>query len=321
MSAPRGAPALLVLLVGGLAAAALGQPGEAEPPARPVVTASEASGSVSLVNSLDGGAILSVTDLAPGQSTSGEVTITNAGSLTGAVTLESDALAELPGLGGGLLSERLELVVLEPGVGVVYQGPYGGLDRRSLGSIAAGQGRRYRFTATLPDGGVPPSPSEGDNAYQGARLTSAFRWTAASAPTPDGPTRGSTAPGSELALSIRLLRRQPSPRRRRLVFYARCNRACAVSARAKMRGGRSKLTRRRSVGANQRMKVSLRLSRRSAQRLARAVARRRGARLMLSVKARDDAGGRAAFARRLQLRQVRRGGRALIVARWRGKPR
>ena len=80
------------------------------------------------------------------------MTITNSGSLEGALTLESEALAEVPGLGGGLLSERLELVVLEPGVGVVYQGPYGALGRRSLGSIAAG---RVAATASRP-----PCPKE-----------------------------------------------------------------------------------------------------------------------------------------------------------------
>ena len=312
VSAPRGLPIVLVLLLSTLAAVALAS-GGAEPEATPVPTASAATGSLSLVDSLNSGAILSVTGVAPGQSTSGEVTITNSGSLDGALTLESEALAEVPGLGGGRLSERLELVVLEPGAGVVYQGPYGALGRRSLGSIAAGQGRRYRFTATLPEGGVPVSPSAGDNAYQGARLTSAFRWTASSS--------GPIDPGSELSLKVKLLKRQPQPRRRRLVIYIRCNRPCAAAARAKLRGGRSKRARRSSTRANQRVKLSLRLSRRSARRLARGVARRRGARLNLTLSARDSAGRRITYVRGMRLRKVRRGGRTRIVARWTTAPR
>lgn len=307
VTAARGVPIVVAVLVSTLVGVALGSEG-AEPAPTPLASASKATGSLSIDNSLNSGAILSVAGLAPGQSASGEVTIKNSGSLEGALTLESEALAEVPGLGGGLLSERLELVVLEPGAGVVYQGPYGGLGRRSLGAIAAGQGRRYRFTATLPEGGVPLSPSAGDNAYQGARLSSAFRWTATNS-APDDPT------GSKLSLRVELVKHQRIPRSRRLVIYARCSQPCAVAARAKFRRGRSKLARRRTVRANQRVKLSLRLSRRSARRLARAAARRRGARLTLKVSARDGAGRRATFSRRVRLRQVRRGGRKR-VARW-----
>src|SRR5215208_6147880 len=75
----------------------------------PVATASAATGSLSIANSRDGGAILSAAGLAPGRSTSGEVTIQNTGTVTGGFSLASSGLSEGPGRGGGLLSQRVKL--------------------------------------------------------------------------------------------------------------------------------------------------------------------------------------------------------------------
>jgi hypothetical protein len=302
-------PALVLVLALGAA----GSQGAERGGSSPAVRASAASGSLSLANSRGNGAIFSATGMAPGRSTSGEVTITNNGSLAGGLALAAGDVADTPGIGGGRLSERLELVVLDVGgVRTVYSGPMAALGRRELGTMAPGEARTYRFTATLPDGGVPLSALGGDNAYQGATLTTSYVWTATAAEPPDN--RGLNA---SLALRVAVARRQPPLRRRQLVLYATCNEVCSLTARAKLgRRSTGRSARKAAAPANGRVKLVLRLSRKSARKLARALHARRGARLTVAVKATDAAGHSAMFKRALRLKQVRRGARTQIRASW-----
>jgi hypothetical protein len=75
----------------------------------------------------------------------------------------------------------------------MFVGRLGELHQRQLGSIAPGQARRHRFTATLPDRGAPPSFVTGDNAYIGSALTVRYTWRA-SAAEPAPPTVVAAAP-------------------------------------------------------------------------------------------------------------------------------
>jgi hypothetical protein len=275
----------------------------------PVATASAATGSLSITNSLTGGAILSATGLAPGGSASGEVTIQNSGTITGGFSLAGSDLTEAPGQGGGLLSQQVQLVVvdlMEPRT--VYAGPFGGLGSRDLGPIGPGEARTYRFTATLPDGGVAPTALGGDNAYQGASVRGTYVWTATGLDDPQV---------TPLQLRVTLIRRQPPLRLRKLVVRVSCSAACRLNATGKLarRGGR--LRGKATASASRRMKLALHLSRRSANRLARALRRKGGTRMTLAVKARDASGRTARFRRGVVLRQVRKAGRAQIRATWR----
>jgi len=289
---------------------------------RPLATASAAGGFLSIDNSRGDGAILSTAGMAPGGWTSGDVTITNSGTVAGGFSLAASDVSDVAGQGGGLLSQRLQLAVLDLTVPrTVYTGPLAGLDTRDLGRIDPGEARTYRFTATLPDGGVPPSALGGDNAYQGASLRTTYVWTATAVEPPTGGGSGGgpggAAGGTQLAIRVGLVRRQPALKRRQLVFYATCNQDCTVTARAKLarKGGRLR-SRRVNLTANRRVKLILRLSRKSARKLARVLRRRRGTQLALAVVARDATGRTAAFKRSVALKQPRRGGRKRVRASW-----
>jgi hypothetical protein len=215
----------------------------------------------------------------------------------------------------------------------VYTGPLAGLGTRALGRIEPGEARTYRFTATLPDGGVPPSALGGDNAYQGGSVRTTYVWTATAIDSPTGgggaggghgggggaggggPSGGSGA--TPLTLRVAVVKRQPGLKRRQLVFYGTCNTACALSARGKLarRGGRLR-GRKANATANQRVKLKLRLSRKAARKLGRALRRKRGTQLALTVVARDAAGRTVTFKRKVALKQVRRGGRTQVRASW-----
>jgi spore coat-associated protein N len=296
----------------------------AEAPSGPAVRASSPGGTLSLSNSRGPGAILSASGLAPGHSTSGEVTITNEGTLAGELSLSTSKLTDSPGPGGARLSERLALVVQDlTGSITVYSGTLASLDTRALGTIAAGQARTYRFTATLPNGGPPPGPLSGDNAYQGASVSADYRWTATAEDgngNGGGAGGGGAGGGSQIGLTVQVKKRQPAPRRRRLVFYARCDRPCTLSAETRLAGqARRALTRRvvkKDVQANRRVTLNLKLSRKAARTLGKALRRKHGTRLRLSVTATDASGVRTTIARDVQLKRSGRGKRQKLVARF-----
>ena len=119
-------------------------------------------GPLSIQNSEDG-SLLTVGGMAPGDTEAGAVTITNTGSRPGDLTVSSVDLEDLPGMGGGQLSERLQLSVTErgaPGAAdeVVFSGPLGAMDRIELGRLAPDDARTFRFSVSFPNGGTPSSP-------------------------------------------------------------------------------------------------------------------------------------------------------------------
>ncbi len=105
-------------------------------------------------------------------------------------------MLDQPGVNGGKLSNAVHLDVQDVtggGAVPVFSGQLAGLQSRALGNIAPGEARTYRFTASLPDTGAPPSPTSGDNAYAGSSLTARYAWTA-TAPDPGGRRRLAVAP-------------------------------------------------------------------------------------------------------------------------------
>ena len=107
-------------------------------------------------------------------------------------------------------------------------------------------------------------------------------------PAPVSTAVDTVAPG----LRVRLLR--PALNRRRLRLALRCDEACRVAISARLRGVRRLSTRHRSLAADTRTVVELRMSRRTARRARRAVRRRGFVRIVLTARATDGAGNRSA---------------------------
>lgn len=188
------APLTAVLLACALASAALAVSGRlptgigAKRPAS--ARAAAVSGSFSHSNSRDGQAILNASGMRPGSRVTGDVTIANTGDLAGAFRLARPGIAEQPGAGGGTLSTRLVLQVVDVSDAAtpltVWAGGLGAFTAVDLGTFAPGQARTYRFTATFPEGGPA------DNAWAGASSTVRFDWTStadepAAPAAPQGP--------------------------------------------------------------------------------------------------------------------------------------
>ncbi|HWM08658.1 MAG TPA: PQQ-dependent sugar dehydrogenase [Solirubrobacteraceae bacterium] len=114
--------------------------------------------------------------------------------------------------------------------------------------------------------------------------------TAAPAPVADA-----TAPG----LRVNVLK----PKRRSLRVAVRCSEACSVAVSSRLRRVQRLKVRRRSLAANQRAVVSVRMKRATARRLRRAVRRRGYVRIAVTVQATDAAGNRVSVTRRGRIRR------------------
>jgi hypothetical protein len=167
----RTLPALLAA-VGLLAASWLGGGGGA---ARAAV--GSATGPL-VGDSAGDGAILAASDLGPGQSRSGEVTVSNVGDESGDFALTPRDLVDTPS--STPLSGVLDLVVEDvsgAGPTLVYAGRLADLGAVALGTLAQGEARRYRFTVDFPAG----RSAALDDPYQGASSSVTFVWTATGA--------------------------------------------------------------------------------------------------------------------------------------------
>jgi hypothetical protein len=140
-----------------------------------------ASGVVTIANSRAGQAVFDAQGMRPGQGVSGTLTIGNSGDVAGDFAVRPSGLHDTPGPNGGLLSQRIELVMFDVtdvhDPKTVYDGTPADFTRVSLGKFAPGADRDYMFVATLPDTGA-------DNAYQGSGISLGFEWQAGPSATP-----------------------------------------------------------------------------------------------------------------------------------------
>jgi hypothetical protein len=121
------------------------------------------------------GAIFSVANMKPGDSTSGTVRVDNTGSVAGDFSLALANVVSTPGPNGGNLAGKLNLHV-EDVTGTpadVYNGLVSGFGpAKSLApSWAGGTNRTYKFTVSWAAGAT-------DNNYQGSELELDFDWSA-----------------------------------------------------------------------------------------------------------------------------------------------
>ena len=233
----------MVIITGCAAAAGSGVRAE------PRVAISMVSGELHLTNSRDGQAIFQAQDLSPGRSVTGTVQLSNTGSLTGDLGFQQLDVQDQPGTNGGHLSDAVHLDIDDVTGGSVvpvFAGQLAGFQNRALGSIAPGEARTYRFTASLPDSGAPPSPTGGDNTYAGSGMTVRYLWTATAPDPGDGGTGGGGETGGgtggtggtgggivDPTVTFRVVSKQ-LVKKGLLDVMATCDRACTVSAWAQM---------------------------------------------------------------------------------------
>lgn len=139
------------------------------------------AGVVSITSTSAGSALLNVTGLAPGHSSSSNVDITNSGDLAAAYTLTAANLVDTPA--SPAFSAKADLKIEDlgdptcvsscPATTTVYSGKLGSFTTASLGTLAVNEKHRYKFTVSLADGGLGAEDS-----YQGAKTTVDFTWTA-----------------------------------------------------------------------------------------------------------------------------------------------
>ena len=131
-------------------------------------------------NSRQGSAVLEARNIAPGDSRSATVTITNRDGAPASFSLTKHGLREQLGRGGGRLSDRLELrledVTNQPSPTTLYSGALGSMSRQTLGKYMPGESRTYRFTVTFTDRRAASGADLADNAYMGGSLSLGFHW-------------------------------------------------------------------------------------------------------------------------------------------------
>jgi hypothetical protein len=232
-------PILVLFALAAMAAVALAQVTKG-PQARAAAIA--ASGSFEISNSHDGQPIFAASGIVPGGATTGTVAIEDTGSAPVALTLRRGDLVDEPGLGGGLLSSRLWLTVVDvtrpTAPRTVYAGPLDSMPERPAGTLGGGGTRTYEFTATLPESGEPKF----QNAVQGASTTVAYSWVPSEAgreaPEISGGQQsegngGERGDGALLDLTVPRIK--ASVRRGRLIAWTNCTMSCRLRVRGRLR--------------------------------------------------------------------------------------
>lgn len=139
----------------------------------PRLVASAGTGPVSISSSRDGLTILTASNLRPGRSTTGTVTITNTSSVDAGVSLEQRNLRDLgaaPKL-SGVLDVLIQDVTVPSSAQTVYSGKLASMPFRVLGDYQKRTSRTYRFTVTFP--------STAGSGYQGKSASVDYLWTVA----------------------------------------------------------------------------------------------------------------------------------------------
>ncbi len=140
------------------------------------------AGAMSSSNSKANAAILTASNIVPGNTATGTVEIKNTGSASRTFTLTHTAPVDTPVSPG--LSKKLTLTIVDqgdptctiacPANVTLYTGTINAQPATiTLGVFAPGATHRYVYTMTFPDGGV----NGADNVYQGASTTVGYSWS------------------------------------------------------------------------------------------------------------------------------------------------
>jgi len=234
----------------------------------------------------------SVANVSPGTIVEGAVTIANSGSASGFFSLSQTNLTDVRGPGGGALSERLRMEIVDvtqPGKAIaVYDGPYAAMDVRPLGFLAPGATRKYEFTATV---------ASGDGAaFTGSSTSARYVWNAVKGGA--APSAPATAPDRR-APTLRV--RIPAVQRLLKTPYLAARVICTEDCRLSATGGLE-----RRLRADRATRVRIRIPRRRLRAFRRALVAGRSARLRLKFTAADSAGNRSTVRRTVRLRPRKR---------------
>ena len=140
------------------------------------------AGTIAHSNSKSNAAILTASNMVPGNSATGTVDIKNTGSATGTFTLSHTGPVDTPASPG--LSKKLLLTISDlgdptcvtacPATVQIYTGTINAMPASTaLGTYAPGATHRYQYTVNFPDGGTLGA----DNAYQAASTTVEYDWS------------------------------------------------------------------------------------------------------------------------------------------------
>jgi hypothetical protein len=269
-------------------------------------------GTLSLSNSRDGSAVLSVSNLAPGQSAGGVVVLGNTGTLSGALDLSQTELTDTAGQAGGQLSRALQLTVRDVVTeNVVYEGPFAALDERDLGTMAPGETRTYSFNVLLPDTGVPVSAVAGDNAFAGSSVTTRYVWQLRGAVGGDsgsGGGGGGGGPVPKMHVSLRVNAKN-ALKSRRIDVTVKCGEPCKVRAYAQLRKRKRTKTRRKSASvraANKKVTIKLKLSKKGKANLAKTLSAKGKDYIVVYVRATDPRGGVVSLKKQVRVKRAKR---------------
>lgn len=257
-------------------------------PKGPYAVLTQATGDLKIDNSLNGHAIFQLTGLAPGDMASGTVRLANLGGKPGDLGLQQLDVQNQPGANGGLLSNAVKLEITDVSGGnsvPLFSGKLGQLNKQSIGAIGPGNARVFRFRASLPDTGIPPSPAGGDNAYKGSKLTMRYAWTA----TQSGPIGGSGGSGGTggtkkptIADAPKVTKFRTDKRRLQkkgiLDVYFACSRACSWNIAARgiksSKGVKFKTAKVTMPVANKIARVRMKLTKKAKRALKKVMRRR-----------------------------------------------
>jgi hypothetical protein len=141
------------------------------------------AGALTMSNSLSGAAVLTASNMKPGDSATGTVDIQNTGTVSGVFSLSRSALTDSSATFP--MSAKLDLVVKDCGnfsagtptcdVGdpVEYTGTLGAMSASNpLGTLAANEKHRYQFVITFN--------TSANNSYINGTSTATFQWDAVS---------------------------------------------------------------------------------------------------------------------------------------------
>lgn len=130
-----------------------------------------ASGTLTQSNSKTGAAVFNISNIKPGDQVGGEVTITNTGSLPAVMSVtESGFASTFSATAGSPATPTLNLVVLD-GTTEVYNGAFGSMGTKALGTFASGAAKTYKFTVTFNQAA--------GNADQAKTASATYTWNGA----------------------------------------------------------------------------------------------------------------------------------------------
>jgi hypothetical protein len=147
------------------------------------VLTARATGKLKMQNSRSGDPVVRIRKAAPGDVVRGRVTLNHRRTTRVVTYLSVDRVRDAAGPNGGKLSRALRVRVIRLRSHhrerrLKYRGGLTGIERTRVGIWHRPHKRRsYAVSVRMRDHGTPPTPTGGDNAYQGSRVSFRLVWS------------------------------------------------------------------------------------------------------------------------------------------------